>query len=346
MTDHGDFGERIERADVPVYAMHRGRASLARTYWNLYRLFREIEPAIVHTRNLSGLDALLPAACAGVGVRIHGEHGRDMHDLDGTNPRYRRLKRLFKPLVTQYTTVSADLAEYLQDGIGVPASRIRHICNGVDTRAFRPAARASAAQGDDWVVGTVGRLQPVKDQISLVKAFAAALALAPAAMRTAKLLIVGEGPSRPDIEQAIAGASLQDRVSLLGSRNDVAEVLRGFDVFVLPSLAEGISNTILEAMATGLPVIATRTGGNAELVQDAQSGALVNVGDWQAMGRHIAGYACDRSLAVRHGGAARERAEREFSLEAMVEKYAALYDEFARPRSRRETGAEVRPASY
>jgi glycosyltransferase involved in cell wall biosynthesis len=194
-------------------------------------------------------------------------------------------------------------------------------------------------------VGTVGRLQPVKDQVSLVKAFGAALSSAPKAMHDARLVIVGEGPSRQDIEEAIAAASLHERVSLLGSRNDVAEVLQGFDVFVLPSLAEGISNTILEAMATGLPVIATRTGGNVELVQETQTGALVQVGDWQAIARCIAGYASDRELAACHGRAARERAEREFSLEAMVDNYAALYDELIRPRGRPRTGTEVRPAS-
>lgn len=326
MAESGPFGKRIHRRGVEIHSMHRGQAPLAFTYFRLYRLFRRMRPRIVHSRNLSGLDALLPAFCAGVPVRIHGEHGWDMHDLDGSNPKYRRLKRTFRPLVTHYTAVSQDLARYLQEAIGVPARRVSHICNGVDTDRFRPGP---GPHGTRFVVGTVGRLQPVKDQVSLVKAFAAASQLAPLPMRQARLVLVGEGPSRPAIEQAIADAALGDRAALLGDRDDVADILRGLDLFVLPSLAEGISNTVLEAMASGLPVIATRVGGNAELVVDGGTGALVSAGDWQTMARHIAGYALDAEHRARHGRAARERAEREFSLDAMVRRYAELYDRWS-----------------
>lgn len=346
MTGYSEFRERIRHSDVQVFAMNRGQASLARTYLDLYRLFRRLEPSIVHTRNLSGLDALLPAVCARVAVRIHGEHGRDMHDLDGTNPKYRRLKRMFRPLVTHYTAVSADLAAYLEGPIGVPAARIRQIYNGVDTGLFRPNVSGPSTVPDDrpFVVGTVGRLQPVKDQVSLVKAFGTALEHGSSAMRNARLVIIGEGPSRPDIEQAIAEASLQSQVELLGARNDIPELLRTMDLFVLPSLAEGISNTILEAMASGLPVIATRTGGNGDLVRDGVTGALVDVGDWSAMGEQIAAYAADRARLLGHAEAARQRAEREFSLDAMVENYTALYDSLTGQQGRAEARATMRSA--
>jgi glycosyltransferase involved in cell wall biosynthesis len=145
-------------------------------------------------------------------------------------------------------------------------------------------------------------------------------------MQKAKLVVVGEGPSRALMEGAIREASLQSRVALLGSRNDVPDMLRMMDVFVLPSLAEGISNTILEAMATGIPVIATRVGGNADLVEDGRTGRLVNAGDWNAMAEHIIAYASDSETTVRHGQAARKRAEQEFGLDAMVQNYASLYD--------------------
>ena len=98
MTSCGDFGDRIRNDAVAIHEMRRGEVPLALVYWRLFRLFRRLRPAIVHTRNLSGLDALLPAVLAGVPVRVHGEHGRDMDDLDGSNARHRRLKRLFRPL--------------------------------------------------------------------------------------------------------------------------------------------------------------------------------------------------------------------------------------------------------
>jgi glycosyltransferase involved in cell wall biosynthesis len=145
-------------------------------------------------------------------------------------------------------------------------------------------------------------------------------------MQNAKLLLVGEGPSRALIEGAIDQASLRSRVTLLGSRSDVPDMLRRMDVFVLPSLAEGISNTILEAMATGIPVIATRVGGNADLVEDDRTGRLVDAGDWNAMAEHIVAYASDSNRTARHGQAARKRAEQEFGLDAMVQNYVSLYD--------------------
>jgi sugar transferase (PEP-CTERM/EpsH1 system associated) len=344
MTDFSDFKERIRRQEVQVFAMHRGLTPLARTYWELYRLFRTLKPSIVHSRNLSGLDALLPAACAGVAVRIHGEHGRDMDDLDGTNPKHRRLKRLFRPLVTQYTTVSRDLADYLVDDIGVPAERVRQIYNGVDTEHFYPRKRVASNQRRGLIVGTVGRLQAVKDQVSLVKGFAAAVQQAPGDMRDARLVIVGDGPFRSVIDNAIAETSLQSRVELLGRRNDIPDILRSLDIFVLPSLAEGISNTVLEAMATGLPVVATRVGGNADLVADGVTGALVDAGDWRAIAEHIAGYARDSDRLARQGRAARARAEKEFSLDAMVENYGALYDAFVGTDKSAEAAGSTRAA--
>ncbi len=331
MTRHGEFRQRIRRGDVDVYSLHRGQAPLARTYWQLYRLFRRLRPSIVHSRNRSGLDALLPALCAGVRVRIHGEHGRDVDDLDGSNARIRRLKRAFRPFVSHYTTVSRDLAHYLEQAIGVPAGRISQIYNGVDTELFHPEpsavdAGACARPPRALVVGTVGRLQAVKNQVLLVKAFGAALRSAPGPMQAARLVVVGEGSTRAAIEQEIARQALGARVELLGARDDVAQQLRAMDVFVLPSLAEGISNTILEAMASGLPVVATRVGGNAELVAAGRTGVLVDVDDVGTMADAIAAYAADASLRARHGEAGRQRAESEFSLDAMVSRYAALYD--------------------
>ena len=348
MTSCGDFGDRIRNDAVAIHEMRRGEVPLALVYWRLFRLFRRLRPTIVHTRNLSGLDALLPAVLAGVPVRVHGEHGRDMDDLDGSNARHRRLKRLFRPLVTRYTAVSRDLARYLESAIEVPAGRVHQIYNGVDTSLFRPRAGDSPSEAmrseRPFTIGTVGRLQPVKNQLLLLRAFAAAVSRAPRSMDTASLLIVGEGPMRPALESAIVEFSLHSRVHLAGARNDIPDALREMDVFVLPSLAEGISNTILEAMATGLPVVATRVGGNSELIEDERTGALVETGDWSALADRLIAYASDAALRARHGRAARARAEREFSLDAMVQSYTALYDSLL-GRSHRSMAARALRAS-
>ena len=122
-------------------------------------------------------------------------------------------------------------------------------------------------------------------------------------MRRVRLVIIGDGPCRPAIEAKIRSGAVDDAVFLLGERSDIPDVLRALDLFVLPSLGEGISHTILEAMATGLPVLATRVGGNPDLVIENETGQLVNPGDCTAMARWIIAYASDDTLRCRHGTA-------------------------------------------
>ncbi len=326
---------RIARADAGCLELHKAPGHLWREMPRLVRLLRELRPAIVHTRNLAALEAQVPAALAGVPVRVHGEHGWDVHDPDGRSRRYRLVRRLYRPFVHHHVALSAQIARYLA-GCGVPASRISRICNGVDTQRFRPAAGGAPERGvlaaapfaieGAFVVGTVGRLHAVKDQALLVRAAARALAQAPDARKRLRLVIVGDGPLRADLQAAISAAGLTDIAWLAGEQAQVADWLRALDLFVLPSLAEGISNTILEAMACALPVIATRVGGNDELVEAPATGALIAAGDESALAEQILSMLADPQRARGMGRAARERVERHFSLEAMVAAYGALYE--------------------
>lgn len=335
LTDISDFRERITRTDVDCIALHKRPGHDVRMLWNLWRLFRARRPRIVHSRNLAALDAQLSAWLAGVPVRIHGEHGRDVHDLDGNSRKYRWLRRGFRPLIHRYVPLSRDLETYLRGPVGVPESRIRLICNGVDTQRFRPGAiRAGVlpsgfAGEDSLVIGTVGRLETVKDQLTLVKAFVELVRSLPEGERL-RLVLVGEGSLRAAIEALLAESGLARQVWLAGARDDVPALMAALDLFVLPSLAEGISNTVLEAMACGLPVVATRVGGNAELVEEGKTGFLVERDDPTAMAAALAGYVHDSALRQDHGAAARQRIEEQFSLDGMVARYTDLYDELCR----------------
>jgi glycosyltransferase involved in cell wall biosynthesis len=141
-----------------------------------------------------------------------------------------------------------------------------------------------------------------------------------------RLVMVGDGALYSEARAMLDAAGVADLAWLPGERNDVPDVLRGLDCFVLPSLGEGISNTILEAMATGLPVIATSVGGNGELVEAGITGELVPAADSHALAQPILAYARDPSAARAAGRSGRARIEREFSLEAMLGRYRALYD--------------------
>ncbi len=332
LTDCTDFRNRIRQANVPVIALHKRQGKDFRTHFRLWRLLRKLRPTIVHTRNLPALEFLSVAALAGVRGRIHGEHGRDMYDLDGSSRKYNLLRKAINPFVFRYTAVSDDLCRWLVRTRGLPTEKVVHICNGVDVHRFHPRTGARAPLGPEGfvrhemvVVGTVGRMQKVKDQITLVRAFIHLVKSAREARERLRLVMIGDGPLRMESQKSLVEAGVADLAWLPGERSDIPELLRAFDLFILPSIAEGISNTILEAMATGLPVIATRVGGNPELVEDGVVGTLVPPGDPLALAEALRAYLCDPEKLIRHGRAGRKRAE-QFSIEAMVNGYLAVYD--------------------
>jgi len=342
LTDFSEFRRRLKRSDVPVYALHKPLGNSPVTQYKLWRLLYQLRPDIVHTRNLAALEGTLPAALARVPVRVHGEHGRDIGDLDGTNTRRQIVRRLFKPFVHQYIAMSRDLESYLQHKIGVPPSRIAQIYNGVDSTLFHPAGKnRDAVPHPDFsgtghfVIGTVGRMQDVKDQLTLARAFVRLIQVMPEGRQRLRLVMVGEGPLREQVRVLLAEAGVDQYAWLPGERNDVARIMRSFDLFVLPSLAEGISNTILEAMATGLPVLATDVGGNPELIQAGVTGTLVPRDDPEGMARAMRIYAESTELCRRQGSEARRTVERRFGMDAMVNAYMAVYDQLLATKTRR-----------
>ncbi|MEP7183698.1 MAG: TIGR03088 family PEP-CTERM/XrtA system glycosyltransferase [Betaproteobacteria bacterium] len=326
------FRARITRPDVDCIALGKGPGHAYRLYPRIYRLLRELKPAIVHTRNLAALEATVPAWMSGVPVRVHGEHGRDVNDLDGSRVRYQWVRRAFQPFVTRYVALSPDLERYLVDRVGVPAGHVEQIYNGVDTERFRPGAGRRAPIGEcpfqdpgHWLVGTVGRMEAVKDQTNLARAFVRALRLHPDARARMRLVLVGDGGLRPQVEAILDEGGARDLAWFAGERGDVVPLLQGLDCFVLPSLAEGVSNTILEAMACGLPVVATRVGANGELIEDGLTGRIVPAADSDALAREIVRYFDDPVTARRHGRSGRQLVLKHFSLERMVERYHRLY---------------------
>ena len=334
LTEVTDFRHRITRDDVEFVALNKPPGHGIWQYPKLFRLFRKLRPHIVHSRNLAALEVQAPAWAAGVPVRIHGEHGRDVGDLDGNNASYQRLRRVYKPFVHHYVALSRDLADYLVQKVQVPLSAISQIYNGVDTLRFSPAqagpqqiAGCPFDPSRHWLVGTVGRMQTVKDQVMLAHAFVQALVGAPALRARLRLVMVGDGPLRARAQEVLDAAGVADLAWLPGERADVADILRGLHAFALPSLAEGISNTILEAMASALPVIATRVGGNADLVLPGKSGNMVAASDAQAMARCLVDLASAPGLARTMGQAGRQRVLATFSMQAMVSAYQSVYDQ-------------------
>ena len=341
LTEVTDFRRRVERDDVQYVSLHKPPGQGLSQYPALYRLFRAMRPDVVHTRNLAALEATVPAWLAGVSARVHGEHGWDVADLDGGNRKHRWIRRAYRPFVTHYVALSKQIEGYLQDAIGVAPGRVSQIYNGVDTLRFRRVGNerirvAGSPFGDPalWVAGTIGRLAEVKNQGALVRALGIVFRASTEARARMRVAIVGAGPQLAALSELARVEGVGPAVWFAGERGDIADVLRDFDSFALPSLAEGISNTVLEAMSSSLPVVATRVGGNVELIEHDATGTLIEPSDPVGLADALLRYFSNPELANRHGRAARRSVETLFSLDRMAADYTALYEAVASARPR------------
>ena len=333
---HADaFAQRLTVEGVRVVELGKQQGHDVGFYWRLLRLFWKLRPDIIHSRNLAALETqLLSIGCPGV-KRVHGEHGRDVNDLDGTNWKYLGFRKMMRLFIHRYIAVSKDLELWLASMVGVRRDRLYQIYNGVDHTGFSPAIVKPVAilpsswQGDDSLlcVGTVGRLTPVKNQQLLLRAVASLRETSPELFERIRIVLVGDGSLQLSLRELAGELGLEEAVWFAGDRSDVPELLAVMDVFVLPSLAEGISNTVLEAMATGLPVIATDVGGNRELVQDGLNGRLVPVGDSEALATALLGLLEDEQERKRQGANALRKVRDRFDWNNTVISYLAVYDE-------------------
>jgi sugar transferase (PEP-CTERM/EpsH1 system associated) len=333
VKDYTGFAKKITKPGVEIYSLNKAPGLGLTTHIAIWKLLRKLRPTILHTYNLSAIEYHIAATLAGVPVRVHAEHGREATDPEGKNWRHNLLRRLLIPFIDVYVPVSGDLQRWLRSKIGVPDRKNLLVNNGVDTTDFKPGNdRHSQMQQtipfspDCFVVGMVGRIQAVKNHAGLIDAFIHFLALLPEESARLRLAIVGDGPLLPAIREKIAAAGIADLVWLPGARTDIADIMRGLSVFTLSSIAEGTPVTILEAMATGLPVVATRVGGIPEVVLDNLTGIVVPPDDPNALATALATYVKQPELAPQHGAAGRVRIEQEYSMTAMLTAYVDLYD--------------------
>lgn len=330
LTDFTDFRSRITAQQVDFRALNKKPGNDPSVFVRLYSMLRELKPDILHTRNLAALEGQFVGTMLGVKARVHGEHGRDNPaDLAGKNWKYNAIRKFARPFIHEYICVSRDLKGWLHQSIGVEVNRIHQIYNGVDIQRFRPRTPNDPtilppgfATEDSFVIGSVGRMTPVKDHATLIQAFSEVAKIIP----QARLVIAGDGSEKLRCHQLATDLGIVGKVWFPGVCDDVPALMKSLDVFVLPSISEGISNTILEAMASGLAVIATRTGGNTELVEEGQTGSLTPVGDVRSLSLALIEYCGSSEMRRRYGENARRLVERSFSLAAMADAYSNVYE--------------------
>jgi sugar transferase (PEP-CTERM/EpsH1 system associated) len=333
LAGYGAFRDQIEDATIPCLSLDKRPGKDFGCYIRLWRALRSLKPNLVQTYNIGALDAAPVVRLAGVRRIVHAEHGRDVTDPHGNNPKYLRLRRWMAPLIARFIAVSRDLQSWLVERAGIPPDKVVCIANGIDVAAFavsrtapsrRPLLGEFAPPGT-LLIGNVARLDKVKDQAGLLSAFKL-LGEQAGPQAQCRLVIAGEGPEHAALQRQIEQLGLTRQVRLLGNRDDIAALLAECDVFVLPSIAEGMPVTVLEAMAAGLPVVATGVGGLASVVEHGKTGTLVPAGDPAALAQALGAYVADEALRRRHGDAGRARVTAHFSMSAMLSAYTALYD--------------------
>jgi sugar transferase (PEP-CTERM/EpsH1 system associated) len=342
LTSAGKFAERIRIPSVEIIELNMPAGQFRFPLVRLAKMFHRLSPNIVHTRGWPTVDAVFAARCARVSHLVHGEHGREHSDIDGNNWKRNQVRRLVGHVVDRYVIVCDFFRLWLNEMCRVKSERIVYIPNGVDTEKFRPSDGGSALEArpsdvrkrlrsqlglppNPVLVGTVGRLDPVKDFPTLMKGFRQIKD----SFSGAKLVIVGDGPVRSNLSRLGEELGLDSSLIWLGERNDIPELLRSFDIFVQTSIFEGMSNTILEAMASSLPIIATDTGGNPEVVSNGENGILVPVGGVTELSVALQKYLSDPVLRYKHGSNSRRRAIDCFDLSLMAARYAEMYENLA-----------------
>lgn len=325
----GPNAERLEAAGARVVCL-AGQTGTRFQIRTLIRTIREVSPDLVHSRNWAAIEAVLAGKWAGARGVIHGEHGLEA-DTAKTEPWRRNcFRRLAFEAADRVLSVSNQLRDLHARRTGFPARRITVIHNGVDSERFRPEpslrARVRAELGiaeDQYCIGCVGNLTPVKDYGTALRAIGAL----DKACKDWRLLVIGEGAERGQLEEFVQGhPEWKDRVSFMGLSHRVPELLAAMDVYVLSSVIEGISNSLLEAMASGLPVVATAVGGNPEVVVDGESGLLFPAGDFNGLAAHLLSLRQQPELRARLSRQARRRVREEFSIDSMVRSYQEVYE--------------------
>lgn len=292
--------------------------------FRMRRLIRGLGVNVIHTNNYS---PWIYAGLAAMGLPTKLVHTE--HSIAPGNLRRRFIaERMLSWITDAVVAVSADVKTKLVQLTRIDARKVFVICNGIDTETFGPANEARTQARDSWgaaaeavIFGTVGRLVPVKDQATLLRAFAMLRARCDRAL----LILIGDGELREPLQAQAQSLGIAEHVRFLGQRQDISSLMPGFDVFMLSSESEGLSVSLLEAMACALPAIVTRTGGNPELVKAGKHGELVAVGDAYAMEQAMFSLATDSELRERLGAQSRHDCIALYSFRTMLDAYEALY---------------------
>lgn len=317
----GPRAEQLRRRGVDVQLLPKRRGFDVSMTARLVALFRARGISLVHAHNQQPLIYAAPAGWLHRVPVVHTKHGVS-DDLQSR----RWLRSAAAAFVDAHVAVSRPTAEMLVNQGQVSAEKLHVVASGLDLSRFAPdpvaRARVRAELGvsqQAWVLGSVARLSAVKNHALLLRAAAQALP------EDGRLLLVGDGPERARLVALARELGLSDRALFVGGRHGVPQILAALDAFALCSVAEGLPLAVLEAMAAGLPVVATAVGGVPTALTDGYTGFLVPSGDAEALAARLTALRDDPALAARMGRYGRKVTLQRYSAARMVERYMDLY---------------------
>jgi sugar transferase (PEP-CTERM/EpsH1 system associated) len=323
LTNIGDIRKRVKSDNVIFHELNKREGNDIRVPFKLAKIFMKEKISVVHLRGWATMaEGILGARMAGVNKVIYSEHGRHFDDVWQHKKLKYTIKRFLFSRVDSVMAVSRELGREITELYRL-CRPVEVVTNGVDLSRFCPKERGELRARLGWgeeekVVGVVGRLCEGKGIERMVGEFLDT-------RLSARLVIVGDGPLRECVESILCKHDYKSNVSLLGPRDDVAELLNCFNVLALPSASEGMSNVLLEGMASGVSVVAFRVGGNHELIDSGQGGFLVEHDDWKGFFSSIRCLIDDPCLADKMGIYNRHKTVNQFSLEQMISNYKKLY---------------------
>lgn len=294
------------------------------TFIDMYKALKRLKPDVLHTYNLATIEFQLLGFLLRIPCRLHAEHGRDLADPDGTNAKYILWRRVFSTFTHFHVAVSNDLYKWLISRVKIPIAKAKLIYNGVDTTKFSPSSEKCKDKDALIKFGHVARLDGIKNQSALINAFLKACDMSTEFSDKCRLLIVGDGGERDNLSKLVEQSKFIDCVEMWGERSDMPAIYQQFDVFVLSSNAEGTPMSILEAMASGLPILSTDVGGIPEIV-DTTCAHLVPPQDIDALCNGFLDFFRNNLERLQMGANARELVGRRFSQEKMNNEYLSIY---------------------
>jgi len=318
--------DEIKDAVEEIFILHRRPVIIDwKLLFCLFQIIRKHNIDIIHSHSGCSFYAAVAGRLGGAKVIVHTDHGRLVPDRLGLILE----DKIASMLINKYVAVSKELSDYLQSKVKIHKDKLLTIINGIDTEVFKPLSydevsnvkRELDLAEDTEIIGTVCRLDPVKNLVFMIRALEGIFKK----RKKTILLIIGEGQEKKNIEDTIDKIGLTEKIILMGERRDIARIMPIFNIFVLPSLSEGTSMTILEAMSCGIPVIASLVGGNSTIVREGINGHLFPLDRPDILVDRVVKLLNDKEKAKEMGKEARKIVESELHFNHMLKKYTELY---------------------